>query len=157
MKETWIYPSWKYCRANLKAYYWKEKTSTDYPEKESVEKTERERARQKELWACQIKGECLGNGLQTKRVRAPLYEPGGKMAIMRMGNGVQWVQWPLNPWETSGEGVLGREGNWWGVSGAGRPADCVPAHTGWHPHRHVDIMRTLHQRELERKRKNKVV
>lgn len=62
----------------MKAYYWKEKNSTDYPEKRERGK-DRKRASErdrKRLWAWQIKGEGLGNGLQTEGLRAPLYEPG---------------------------------------------------------------------------------
>lgn len=44
----------------MKAYYWKEKNSTDYPQKESVEKTERERARQKEAVGLSDKGRVFG-------------------------------------------------------------------------------------------------
>lgn len=87
----------------------------------------------------------MGNGLQTKRVRAPLYEPGEKnqdYAYGKRGVVSTVAPEPLGNEQGRGGGLWGERVIGRGVSGVGRSADCVPAHTGWHPHRHVDIMRT---------------
>lgn len=136
VNENWIYPS------NLKletaGQTWKHITG----KKKIARITRRKRAwkRQKEserdrkrLWACQIKGECLGNGLQTKRVRAPLYELGEKksrLCVWETGCSEYSGPWTPGKRAGAGRGLMGREGNWWGGFG-GWPVGRLCASSHW--------------------------
>lgn len=80
----------------------------------------------------------MGNGLQTEGLRAPLYEPGEK--IQDYAYGKRGVVSTVAPEPLGKE--QGRGGGLWVERVIAGGFGGVPAHTGWHPHRHVDIMRT---------------